>query len=799
MKKFPFRFKWQLAALNTLSAGICFIPHVALAQDANADMASRPVKSLGVVTVTSGQPTSLPSQIPTTMEGITKEQIETSINATDSEDALRYFPSLLVRKRYIGDYNHAVLSSRASGTGNSARSAVYADGVLLSNYLGNGATYAPRWGLVTPEEIERVDVMYGPFSAAYPGNSVGAIVDYRTRMPQKFEANVQLNTSSQQFNIYETNKTYSGYQGSVSLGNKSGDWSFWVNANHLDSQGHPMVFAIKPRETTTTGKVVTGGSEALTTENLPAWILGTSTQYHTLQDHAKVKAAYDVTPTLRASYTLGYWQNDSKGTADSYLKDASGNPYYGYKDQKVKIGGIDYKMSGTEFGMSKDDWAHVLHGFSLKSNTQGIFDWEVAASLYDFQKSISRATATRTVATESIAQNTTSTEATISNMDGTGWANVALKGTWRPQGSQGEHILDFGVGQDAYRLRALSNKLTPNVGDWLSSPAGAMSSDLGGRTDMVNAYVQDAWSFAPLWKTVLGVRAETWQASGGYIKTSTKSATYAKRNESFLSPKAALSYQMQSNLVLKASAGRAFRMPTVSELYGSTTAAAASSGEVFLNEPNLKPERSWTTELSAEKDFGTGMLRVTYFEEDVRDAIFSQVKVDSLNTGVTTKRVTNVDRMGTKGLEIYGMGMDVLVKGLDLSGSMTYADSRIKANSGYDVNGAGTKFDTVGKLQPRVPEWRASALGVYRFSEAMSASVGARYSGPQYSTLGNYDVNGFTYTGVSKFFTVDTKLLYKIDRQWTASVGIDNLNNYKYWNFHLYPGRTFLAEVKWSH
>ena len=96
-----------------------------------------------------------------------------------------------MRKRYIGDYNHAILSSRASGTGNSARSAVYADGILLSNYLGNGVgglSFPPRWGLVTPEEIERVDVMYGPFSAAYPGNSVGAVVDYVTRMPTRFEA-----------------------------------------------------------------------------------------------------------------------------------------------------------------------------------------------------------------------------------------------------------------------------------------------------------------------------------------------------------------------------------------------------------------------------------------------------------------------------------------------------------------------------------------------------------------------------------------------------------------------------------
>jgi len=27
-------------------------------------------------------------------------------------------------------------------------------------------------------------------------------------------------------------------------------------------------------------------------------------------------------------------------------------------------------------------------------------------------------------------------------------------------------------------------------------------------------------------------------------------------------------------------------------------------------------------------------------------------------------------------------------------------------------------------------------------------------------------------------------------------VGIDNVNNYQYWNFHPYPQRTYVAEVK---
>ncbi len=156
------------------------------------------------MTVTATRPTSLPTHIPTTIEGITGEQIAETINATDSEDALKYFPSLLVRKRYIGDYDHAVLATRASGTGNSARSLVYADGILLSNLFGNGATFTPRWGLVTPEEIERVDVLYGPFSAAYPGNSVGAVVDYVTRMPDELEMHVKLTSFGQDFEIYDS-------------------------------------------------------------------------------------------------------------------------------------------------------------------------------------------------------------------------------------------------------------------------------------------------------------------------------------------------------------------------------------------------------------------------------------------------------------------------------------------------------------------------------------------------------------------------------------------------------------------
>ena len=214
---------WRRASLPhrcALSALACLLSWPSPAQTtATAGDAEPPTRSLGVVSVTGERPTSLPTQIPTTTESITRSQIERTVNATDAEDALKYFPSLLVRKRYIGDYNHAVLSSRASGTGNSARSAVYADGMLLSNFLGNGVgglSFPPRWGMVTPEEIDRVDVMYGPFSAAYPGNSVGAVVDYLTRMPSKLEAHAKLGYVAQPFELYQTHATYRAWQDSAS-------------------------------------------------------------------------------------------------------------------------------------------------------------------------------------------------------------------------------------------------------------------------------------------------------------------------------------------------------------------------------------------------------------------------------------------------------------------------------------------------------------------------------------------------------------------------------------------------------
>ena len=207
-------------------------------------------------------------------------------------------------------------------------------------------------------------------------------------------------------------------------------------------------------------------------------------------------------------------------------------------------------------------------------------------------------------------------------------------------------------------------------------------------------YAQDTWNFAPRWKTVLGARLEHWKASNGQTSNATTTVAHPERSETHLSPKAALAYQASQQWVLKASTGRAVRMPTVSELYQGGVNA---SGTLINNDPNLKPEDSWTTELTAERDAGNGLLRLTAFFERTKDGLFSQTNVTVI-PNVTN--IQNVDAIRTHGLEAAsggrldqgaGAGLQPDVGGLD-----HHQERQVPAS--------------VGKWQPRVPRWRATLV-----------------------------------------------------------------------------------------
>jgi len=468
---------------------------------------------------------------------------------------------------------------------------------------------------------------------------------------------------------------------------------------------------------------------------------------------------------LRASYTLGWWRNDAVRRSDSYLRDAAGNRVTG---GDVNVDGRRYTLLASDFAPQRGDLEHLMHGLSVKRHAKDRFDWEIAASKYDYRRDLVR------VPTVVLADAEATGQGNVTDMAGSGWHTLALKGTWRPGAA---HTVDLGVQRDGAQLRTRVFS-TP---DWLAAAGGRHVSTFNGDTRLTSAYAQDTWRIDERWKATLGARWERWQAYGGTISNAAGvPLPFGERREDGWSPKAALAWRMDDAWTLKASAGRAIRNPTAAELFQGSIV----DGAIVNTDPNLRAERSWTEELTAERLAPKGSLRATLFIENTRDALYSQALTP------TVSMVQNVGRIRTTGLELAQGADDVLTDGLSLNTSLTYADSRIRDNAALPAS--------VGKRQPRVPRWRATAQATWRATGRLSASAGLRYSGTQYGTLDNSDPNGFAYMGVSRYLVADMRVRYRFDGHWSGALGVDNLGNEKYWAFHPYTQRTLVAELKFD-
>ena len=175
--------------------------------------------------------------LPQTRESIDQKKIENTVNIIDSEDSVKYLPSLLLRKRNYGD-TQPTMATRMWGINSSARNLVYVDDIPISALVSNNNTNgAPRWGLVSPEEIKGADMLYGPFSAAYPGNSIGGVLLISTRMPEKLEATAKQTFAFQNFSYYQTSDTYMTSNSAATIGSKVGKLSFFIAVNRRTRRG----------------------------------------------------------------------------------------------------------------------------------------------------------------------------------------------------------------------------------------------------------------------------------------------------------------------------------------------------------------------------------------------------------------------------------------------------------------------------------------------------------------------------------------------------------------------------------
>ncbi len=748
-----------------------FVLFATFATAANGQNSDEHPRKVETVTVTASR-NARAYQPPAKSESITAADAAVRINAANTEDMLKYLPNILVRKRHIGDTQDPV-TTRTSGVGSSARSLIYADGILLSSLIANNnTTGSPHWGLVAPEEVDRIDVLYGPFAAQYPGNSIGAVVEIATRMPGRFEMNAKAQGAVQSFSQYGTKNDYGTWQIGGGMGDRDGAFSWRIGVNHLDSHGQPLSYVTltRPPSPLAGGTAVTGAFDTLNRTAAPVIVAGTGGIEHQVQDNATLKLAYEFSDTLRAAYTLAVFRQDDDATAETYLRDGAGNPVY---SGTINFGGYRYSVGASSFsnGVYNLKQTHLAHALSLRSDGDA-WEWEGVFTLYDYAQDKQR------IPGAALPGGFDGGMGTITRMDGTGWYTADLRAVWHADAG---NDLSFGAHYDHETLKSLKY----NTADWKHGREGAPATASRGKTHTAALWAQDVWRFAPQWKATLGLRYEDWNASGGlnYSLAPPQNVAQPKQSGSFFSPKASLAWQPDAAWTLTASYGRAYRMPTVSELYQSVTTGLVLSSP----DPNLKPERAESFELSAERLFDDGRVRLSLFQESIVHALISQ---SGLLGGSTVNFVQNIDRVRSHGAELVFGFDDVLVDGLSLSGSATYVDPQIRRDPVLPA--------AEGKQIPQVPKWRWTALAIYAPDDQWSFTLAARYSDRVYATIDNVD--GFTHTwqGFDGYFVMDARARYAFDTNWSASVGIDNLNNRKYFLFHPFPQRTLLVELKYA-
>ncbi len=522
-------------------------------------------------------------RVPNSKASVTAARLRETTNVRNSEDALRYFPSLFVRKRHIGD-TQAPLATRTSGVGASARSLIYADGVLLSALIGNNNNFAsPRWGMVSPEEIDRVDVLYGPFSAAYPGNAIGAVVNITTRMPDKLQASATSAVNLQHFDQYGTRADFPAYQLSGTIGDKFGPLSWFISANHVDSKGQPLAYVTAaPRGTERPLRF-----PDVNRNGQPISIIGAGGLEHQRQDNLEAKLALDLPSSMRLTWRTGLFLNDTDAHAESYT------------------GTLTNAFSSQVYRFDERHWMHAL----TLERTGDAVSWSLIGSLYDYAKDEQRLPS-------SASPPSRSGPGSIVRMNGTGWRTLDAKAATEALAGQ---EISGGAHYDGFTLK--NRRFATD--DWRSGAAGSLVQEARGRTRTLALWAQDEWALQPTLKLTVGARYEWWRAFGGrnFSAAPALAADQPSRTAQGLSPKLSLRWNPAARWTVTLSGARALRFPTVSELY-----QAVSVGPVLTSpNPDLKPEKALSEEFAVERATRGGHVRLSLFNESVRDALVSQL------------------------------------------------------------------------------------------------------------------------------------------------------------------------------
>jgi outer membrane receptor protein involved in Fe transport len=294
----------------------------------------------------------------------------------------------------------------------------------------------------------------------------------------------------------------------------------------------------------------------------------------------------------------------------------------------------------------------------------------------------------------------------------------------------------------------------------------------GGRQRTVGFFGEDLIQLAPGWVLNLSGRYDHWLNFDASYTCTIGSSTcppdqsYPTRSYDVFNPRATLLHQFNSHVSWSASVYRAFRAPTLNELYRGFRVRNQTTSP----NPNLGAERLTGGE--------TG-IDITGFQRrfEVRGVYFYNQIVDpiaNVPTSATTFTRENIGRISAPGVEVDALGR--ITDRFQLSAGYQYVDAKV-----VSAPGQPTLLGWVNE----VPHNTLTFQALYTNPSLVNVSFDGRMIGQQLDTTGLY---------LGNYFVLDAMVSRPIRYGVQVYAAVENFSNEQYYTAPYYaPGGTQIS------
>ncbi|MFY2563503.1 TonB-dependent receptor domain-containing protein [Corallococcus terminator] len=386
---------------------------------------------------------------------------------------------------------------------------------------------------------------------------------------------------------------------------------------------------------------------------------------------------------------------------------------------------------GTRFTTARVELAQFGASARLQTDTLGAFSLDLFGRALRFEQNRARVAQDRAVESLAASQEVPA--------DDQGASLVWTAPSWNAGGA---HLLSAGL--DARRLAGTSREqLFPPA----QTPDTVLARDAGGTQWTGGVFLQDLYAITPALELSAALRFDVWRNTQGRQRVERASGTvdttpFEDRTEHQLSPRLGLRLRPWDAVTLRASGYRAFRAPTLNELY-----RPFQVGTVFTAaNANLGAERLWGAEAGVEVEpLRTLTARVTGFWNVLEDPITNVTLPD----GAGRER-QNLGKARVRGVET-SLDWRLSRQWTALLG-YTFVDPTVTDAPGQPA--------LVGRQLAQDPRHRGAASLTFEDPSLVTATVQLRVTGPQYED----DLNERGMGGVLVVdAAVSRRLFWKVD------------------------------------